>query len=498
MMVNLKKWLKENKAEVLGLVVLSLVASIFRFYNLDKLAFFTYDQARDALYIKRIIIDYKLRLIGTQSSIPGLYTGPAYYYLMAPFLWLFRLNPAGLDITTALIGVLTVGLVYWLVKIFSQNKLSAWIVALLYATQPQIINQSRFAWNPNTMPFFTLLFILGLFLVGEKRTFGWLIAFFSLAILLQLHYSAVCFLPVLLVFLISFRKQIKFDRWFWLALLFFLILMSPLIFFDLRHHFTNTKAILAYLKRGAPGEIPPPPFFQGLFEKLRLLLVKMIFGVKDKLLSLVTILSIFFLSGLSYLKRRDFRYGIFLALSCLVFGILVASLYRGSFFEFYLTLLYPIGFLLVGILASFLFKQGYWWKIGIILLLLIVFVFNLKRIDIFAEPRRTISDLKLVAGVVAEDIENAQSFNLVGVLGEGRFDYNAVDYRYFLETYYGKKALDWDVLDYQNAEILYLISEVGQVDPLKTNIWEVGLFSPRRILKTWELAKDVVIYKLGK
>lgn len=491
-------WLKTKKRTLIFLILILLMAAFLRLWGIWQLGFFTYDQARDALYIKRIIVDHKWRLIGTQTSIPGLYTGPAYYYLMAPFLWIFRLNPIGIDVATALFGILTVGLLYWLVKIFGRNSHLALLVALIYAVQPQVVNQSRFAWNPNTMPFFTLLFILGLYLVSKKKTLGWLMAFFALAISLQLHYSAICFLPVLLIFLIFSRKEVKFDRWFLAGLLLFFFLMSPLIFFDLRHHFTNTRAILLYLKRGAPGEIPPPPFFPGLFEKLRLLLVEIVFGIKDKLISLGVILLIFFLSVLSYLKQKNFRLGIFLALSCLVFGVLVASFYRGSFFEFYLTLLYPMGFLLMGILASFLFNRGYWWKIGLVLFFLIIFFFNLRKIDIFTEPKRTISDLKLVTGVMAEDIKESDSFNLAGVLGKGRFDYNAVDYRYFLETYYGKKALDWDVLDYQKAKVLYLISEVGEIKPLAVGIWEVNLFGPKEVLRTWELPQGVVIYKLGK
>ncbi len=491
-------WLKTKNKTLIFLILILLMAAFLRLWGIWQLGFFTYDQARDALYIKRIIVDHKWRLIGTQTSIAGLYTGPAYYYLMAPFLWIFRLNPVGIDVATALLGVLTVGLLYWLVKIFGRNHHLALLVALVYAIQPQVVNQSRFAWNPNTMPFFTLLFIWGLFLVRKKHILGWLMAFFSLAILLQLHYSAACFVPVLLIFVIFYRKQIKFDRWFLAGLLLFFVLMLPLVFFDLRHQFTNIKAILTYLKQGAPGEIPPPPFFPGLFEKLRLVLVEIVFGIKDKLISLGIILLIFFLSALSYLKQKDFRDGIFLTLSCLIFGVLVASFYRGSFFEFYLTFLYPVGFLLIGILASFLFSQIHWGKVGVTLFFLILFLFNLGKIDIFTEPKRTINDLKLVTGVIAEDIKKGDSFNLAGVLGKGRFDYNVVDYRYFLETYYGKKAFDWDVLDYQNAKILYLISEVGKIEPLEISIWEVNLFGPKEVLKTWELPKGVVIYKLGK
>jgi len=67
-----------------------------------------------------------------------------------------------------------------------------------------------------------------------------------------------------------------------------------------------------------------------------------------------------------------------------------------------------------------------------------------------------------------------------------------------LETFFKKKTSGWDVLDYQNSKDFYLISEVGKLDPLKTDIWEVNIFAPKKILKIWELPKNVVIYKLGK
>ena len=497
-MFVMKKYLKENKTELIFLFLLAALAAFFRFYRINELHVFTYDQARDALFIKRIIVDHKFLLIGTQSSIPGLYTGPAYYYLMAPFLWIFKLNPVGIDVATALFGVLTVIFLYYLIKIFGKDRYVAWLIALVYAVQPQIVTQSRFGWNPNTMPFFILLFLWGLSLVLRGKTSAWLIVFANLAILLQLHYSAICLLPILLIVLIYFRKQIKIDRWFLAGFFIFLFLMSPLILFDLRHQFINTKAVWGYLVRGAPGKILPPPFFLGLFQKIKFLISEMVFGVNNKLYSIGILLLVFFLSGLSYLKSRELRDGLFLTLSCLTFGILIASLYRGIFFDFYLTFLYPISFLLIGILASFLSKKGYLWKFNLTFLFLIIFIFNLKRTDIFAESKRTINDLKLASGVIAEDIKNGQAFNLVGVLREGGFYYNAVDYRYFLETYYKKKTPGWDVLDYQNTENLYLISEVGELNPLKTDIWEVNLFAPKKILKTWELPKDVVIYKLGK
>ena len=494
----MRKYLKENKVELIFLFLLTALAVFFRFYRINELHIFTYDQARDALFIKRIIVDHKFLLIGPQSSIPGLFTGPAYYYLMAPFLWIFKLNPFGIDVAIAFFGVLTVVFLYYLIKIFSKDRYIAWLTALIYAVQPQIVNQSRFGWNPNTMPFFILFFLWGLFLLLRGKNFAWLIVFANLAILLQLHYSAICLLPILLIVLIYFRKQIKIERCFLTGLFLFIFLMSPLILFELRHQFINTKAVLGYLAKGASEKVLPLPFFLSLFQKIRFLIPEMVFGVSSKIYSIGILLLVFFLSGLSYLKSRELRNSLFLTLSFLIFGILVASFYQVKFFNFYLTFLYPIGFLLIGILTSFLSKKGLLWKFGFTLIFLIVFIFNLKRTDIFAESKRTINDLKLVSGVIAEDIKNGQAFNLGGILEEGGFYYNAVDYRYFLETFFKKKTSGWDVLDYQNSKDFYLISEVGKLDPLKTDIWEVNIFAPKKILKIWELPKNVVIYKLGK
>jgi hypothetical protein len=104
-----------------------------------------------------------------------------------------------------------------------------------------------------------------------------------------------------------------------------------------------------------------------------------------------------------------------------------------------------------------------------------------------------------VAEVLSQQIQPGEKFNLVAVYkAADRFDRNAVDYRYFLEAKFGVKVPGWDVLDYQNAETLYIISEIGKLDPLKTNIWEVNLFSPKKATGAWELSNDVVIYKLSK
>jgi len=65
------EFLKANKTELLFLALIIILASFLRFYKINELHFFTYDQARDDLIVKRILVDHKFTLLGPQSSMRG-------------------------------------------------------------------------------------------------------------------------------------------------------------------------------------------------------------------------------------------------------------------------------------------------------------------------------------------------------------------------------------------------------------------------------------------
>lgn len=490
-----KHW---GNLEIIFLALVLFFSAFVRFYNLDKLAFFTYDQARDALYIKRIIVDHTWRLISTQSSIPGLYNGPAYYYLMAPFLWIFKLNPIGIDYGIAFFNLLAVLVFYFLVKDLTGNFLLSLLATMVFSFQPQIIFQSRFGWNPNLLPFFSLLFVFSFWLLKEGKKWAWLILSFSLAVMLQLHYSSAAFLLILFCWLFYFRKKIIFEGFFRLSLILFLFIMSPLLLFDLRHNFVNVKAVFLYFFQGAPGKIAPPPFLTGLWQKTEYLLPKMVFGVNNQAGNLFLILILFFIVIFVYRNSQKLKEGLFLISCWLGGGILFSSFYQGSFFNFYLTFLYPAGFLLLALLSDFFWQKAKILKIFLISLFVFLAFGNYRQLTIFQSPSRTIGDLKKEAQIIAKDAPLDKPFNLAAVLKGERFDHNAVDYRYFLETYYQKKALDWEPIDYQKAQILYLISEEELKDPLTIRVMEVEEFQPKVVLEQITLPSGRIVYKIGK
>ena len=132
------------------------------------------------------------------------------------------------------------------------------------------------------------------------------------------------------------------------------------------------------------------------------------------------------------------------------------------------------------------------------MLFFLVLINNLFKIIPYLKRNDVSEYLKPTVSIIAQDINESKSFNIVGLSGSDRFDYNGVDYRYFLETYFNKKSLDWDVLDYENAEILYVISRVGELDPIKLNIWEVQQFNPKEVIGRYTLNNGIIIYKLSK
>jgi len=148
---------KKGRGEIIILFLILGLAAFLRFYKLADYQFFTYDQARDALIIKRIVVDKKLTLLGPTVLIPGLNLPPFYYYLMAPVFWLGGFNPLSLDIFSALVGLLTI-LAVWSVANSFFGKPAGLFAAFFMAISPIMVDLSRRAWNPNSVPLLSIIF----------------------------------------------------------------------------------------------------------------------------------------------------------------------------------------------------------------------------------------------------------------------------------------------------------------------------------------------------
>lgn len=520
-----------KRRDLVFLIPIILMAAFFRFYQIDQLQFFTYDQARDDLIVKRILVDHKFTLLGPQSSMKGAYLPPFYYYTLAPVLWLSGLNPIGVDIYTAIIGVMTVILIWYVVREFF-NLFAAILVSALYASSPLIVELSRRAWNPNTQPFFVLLMILFLYRLFQRRQaifLFWASLTFGYAI--NLHYGAVALLPVWLAGIIWTLFYLRKFREGLLAAAAVFVFIAPLILFDLRHNGMLITNIYQYFFAGERINFSPNNFLEPMVASIFQIFVAIFSGnflktgqvpfefwgkINSVLnFSPVSIIAhkpllvqyqwwgIFLLAMVAlavfwlYVKREK-RVVLNLLLGTVFAGALVSRFYTGKFYFFYYIFLFPLPFLFLGSLFWFLGKDR-WGLIGAIALFLGIFYFNIKNVLVFEPPERTIEDIRNVSQIIAQDAPEDKPFNIAAnYRSADRWDHNAVDYRYFTEAYYHAKPLDWQPEDYRQAEILYVVAEGGLPDPLGTKIMEIEEFAPKKIGKIWELPKGVVIYRLEK
>jgi len=225
------------------------------------------DQAESGMAALDIWRNKKLTLIGPQISATYngrlLFQGPVTYYLFLLFLLFGGWNPVKASYFFMLFaGILIFFLFYGIKKI--TNKKVAYVTVLIYSFLPYYINYTRFLWNSTFQLTFSILFIYFYsFYKKNKKLKYFFISSFFLGLLFQFHYQ---FILVILSFIIYFLffKKISVKEWF--IFIFGVILgFSPLIIFELKHQFYNTKTAILFLKNWSkvdkPGNFTMPHYY---------------------------------------------------------------------------------------------------------------------------------------------------------------------------------------------------------------------------------------------
>jgi 4-amino-4-deoxy-L-arabinose transferase-like glycosyltransferase len=518
-MKNLKKVFG---TDIFWLLLILSIGVFVRFWRINLWQYFTYDQARDYLIVKRIIVDHKLTLVGPTVLAPGVYLPPFYYYSLIFPLLLFKFHLFGPDLYTALLGSLSIIVFFYLAKDFF-GRFSAILASFIFALNPYLIQASRHAWNPNTISLFTLLFAFSFTKFTEQSKGKYLIlAAFSLSWALNLHYTVVVFLPLLAYLFYKEFSQRKFSRYFLLAILVFVLFVSPLGFFELRHNFPNLKGISHFLESGSALKVGPKivavvtnavkmpttlimglnqehnltinPSHILLFDQINPFLGGTLTKFKIVIGFLLTLSGLFILLRSKTVPARVARMvGLFFS-----FGLLIRLIFPpGSFYFYHFTFLFPFVLLLPAVifLSLSFSKPG---RIAAIFLAVLISFLAFGSSSLKNEVK-TESYFLSAAKVIAKDNLSTDKIAVAANLADPfRWDHNALEYRYFLETVYKIPSQNWESKDYKSANVLYLIDERGLKEPLKLGGMEVEAFAPRRIEKMWTTSNGQKIYKMKR
>jgi len=246
------KEIKEHKIIYLLLLIILLLAGFFRLYRAGALLGFYYDQGRDALKVQEVLALRDFPAIGPTTGIAGLFLGPFWFYLLAPFYWLGRGSPVVAASFISLFDVGAVFLMYWLGKEFYSRKVGL-LAAFFWGFSYHLIFSARWLSNPSPAPFFTLLLIFSLakFFLHQKDKYLILI-FISLAICLQLEMaSAVFFIPVIILLWLIFKPKIVHKKYLWISIAIFLGFLIPQFLFEIKNKFLMTRNFFSFSR----GEI---------------------------------------------------------------------------------------------------------------------------------------------------------------------------------------------------------------------------------------------------
>lgn len=358
--------------EKILLIFFLFIALFLRFYRLDELLGFYYDQGRDALVVWRFLYEKDPFLVGPTTGISGIFLGPFYYLLIAPFYFIGRGNPLYPAYFLAFSSVLAIFFLYLTAKEIKRGE-TGLMAVFISAFSHNLILGSRWLSNP-TFIFLTsiLLFYSYVKAIKTQKPNYYILIAVLISVSLQLEAaSAVFYLPTLILFLIWQRKNLPSFRTLFLMFFIFLLSFIPQIVFN----FLNRNIIFDSLWRTIVLE---KSFRFGSIEHFLKRLDFLIFVFENKLFPETRFLAHLFvfiafvglLSGIKGIKK-DYLILFFIFFAPCLLGYLLFRGNFGNFYDYYLSGFYLIFILLFSLGLSFYFKIKY----GFLMIFLFFFLF---------------------------------------------------------------------------------------------------------------------------
>jgi hypothetical protein len=252
---------------------------------------FTFDHGKDSLAVMDLVLNKRIKFIGPWTSIPGLFFGPAWYYLLAPAFVIFNGEPVGFVWTMLLLVLMEIFLLY---KYFGKTP------ALVFTASSLSWSISISAWNPFPMVLLTIVLLIFLKKLKERNKLkNWQYFVLGLTASLGFHFStafAVLYPIFIAVFIL--RNRIKLQLVQIILLVFgFTLPFLPQLAFEVRHDFIQVKAVAKYIF--SPDVSAPKP---GLTTVLQSIYSETLLNITPEInipnFPKISIVSILYASGL--------------------------------------------------------------------------------------------------------------------------------------------------------------------------------------------------------
>jgi hypothetical protein len=294
--------------------------------------------------------------LSPESSIGGYSIPPLYYYISNIFAFWNPYNPNLAIISNTIFSILTIPLGAYLIFLMlpkleiNKRYIASAIFGSIWSIFYLDIIYNLQEWNPGSLNFFFFAFVIIFHLIFQnnlsiKKSMAlWILQGLNLAILINLHSSALFVFPPILLVLITIFFYLYPKQWYLpiISILTFLTSLTPYWVGEFRSNFLNSKTILdtIFNKNKLPVGILDK--HQKLFDDIGTFGDQAYFHTINQanIFWLVMLISIF-LIGFNYKILKNSAILIYL-FCCFVF-FLALSNYDGFVYQHYMVIVWSLG-----------------------------------------------------------------------------------------------------------------------------------------------------------
>ncbi|MBI1863894.1 glycosyltransferase family 39 protein [Candidatus Woesebacteria bacterium] len=380
-----------------------LISFFFRLYKAPTFFLYGHDQDLIGWFVRDVWANHHIRLIGQETSTQGIFIGPYFYYFLIPFYLLTKLDVVGGTLAVAVISVFeTASLYYIFSKIWGKN--AGFLAAFFHATSFFLILIEREVVPTQPIMLWTAWFIFFLYQILKGNQKYFLLGGLLLSLIWNINMSLILLAPLISLALILSNKKLNIKYTF-LGLIILITLSTPLIFFEVRHNFLQTKSFVLSLttnqKDVVSGADKVARTFHLTAKNIANLFTGTDFPIRFWHVALFIGISFLFLVLKKVIDKK-----LAIILVCwfaLIFGFF--SVYSKVLSEYYLNGLNIIFFLIFTLLTDFFLKQkNKVYKLFGIFLVGIFSLINIYRFSVFPinqssyiQKKQLIDDIKIDA-----------------------------------------------------------------------------------------------------
>ncbi len=243
--ISKQKWI------ILCILFFIFLSIFFRTYHFHDWLSFNPDQARDARIVSDVLSEKtSLPLLGSIAGGTHFHLGPIFYYFGIFCAFIFGDHPDSLAYVDLFFSLLTLPLFFLFLRYYFETRI-ALLLSILIGISPFFISISRFSWNPNSIPFFTTLFLYALLRIMNEENKGkytWpIIVGISFGIGIQLHTFLLLIMPTVVFFFLLYQyiKKKKIVRTAVFIFLSAFVMNSPQIVSEIQTNWKNTRTFFS-------------------------------------------------------------------------------------------------------------------------------------------------------------------------------------------------------------------------------------------------------------